>query len=144
MPPRKVARISAARALFIAPLAGTAPTAFSGPPTGATALLNTHHFAADDRERQREELVLAAAGLDLDRIDVHAQPAGRAATEVRDRQWLHVLRLLRRVLLIKRARDNISGRSELREAVGLTLQQRHHVFVRIARFAATAEDPRVR
>src|SRR6185295_6763506 len=108
MPPRKVARISAARALFIAPLAGTAPTAFSGPPTGATVLLNTHHLAADDRERQREELVLAAASLDLHRVDVHAQPAGRAATEVRDRERLYVLRLLRRVLLIERTRDDIS------------------------------------
>ena len=114
--------------------------AFSGPPTGVTARLNTHHRAADDGERQREELVLAAAGLDLDRVDVHAQPAGRAATEVRDRERLHVLRLLRRVLLIERARDDISCRSELREAVRLTLEQRHHVFVRVARFAAATEE----
>ncbi len=86
IPPRKVARINAARALsiaplprppatFIAPPPGASPVV-TGPPTGTTALLNTHDLAANDRERQREELVLAAPGLDLDRVDVHAQPAG--------------------------------------------------------------------
>src|SRR5438093_10347322 len=131
-PPRKVARIRAARVL----LTGT-------PLLSAAALLNALHPAADQCQRERQELVLPAAGLDLDGVDLDADAARGRPTEIGHRQWLHVLGLLRYVLLLERTRHHIGRWAEARQVVGLTLQQREHVFVCRVRLAAVPEDARV-
>src|SRR5437867_4375155 len=96
-PPRKVARIRAARVL----LTGT-------PLLSAAELLNALHPAADQCQRERQELVLPAAGLDLDGVDLDADAARGDPAEVGHRQRFDVLGLLRHVLLLKCARYHIA------------------------------------
>src|SRR6267378_2156132 len=109
-PPRKSARIIAARPLPNGSLPNAGPRLSSGPMPTAGELLNSHHLAPDDREREGEELVLAAACLELHRVDMHADPPRGSSAEIGHRQRLHVRRLLRRVLLFERTRDDVTRR----------------------------------
>src|SRR5437899_6725644 len=101
-PPRNVARITAARALLT-----------GAPLLSAAALLNALHPAADERQREGQELVLPTAGLDLDGVDLDTDAAGGGPTEIGDRQRLHVLGLLRHVLLLECARHHVARGAEL-------------------------------
>src|SRR5687767_2501701 len=90
---------------------------FIGPLLSAAALLNAHHLAPDDRQSEREELVLPAGSLQLDGVDVDADAAGRRATEIGHGERFRARRLLRHTLLLQRARNDVPGRLELREAL---------------------------